>query len=180
MKDAAMQRSDSEVIRLAPPPVPSPPEPPSSLSWAEAFRRLWSGHGEIVTTALCALFVAAGWTADRTSAPRPASVGLFLAGYLLGGYRKAIEGTVTLFKDKALDVDLLMVVAAAGAAAIGYWEDGALLIFIFALSGTLEGIASARTKKDIAALMALTPDQASVIRGGVRREDCRRRRRPRR
>ena len=58
-----------------------------------------------------------------------------------------------------------MVVAAAGAAAIGYWEDGALLIFIFALSGTLEGVASARTKKDITALMALAPDQASVLRG---------------
>ena len=133
---------------------------------AEARRRLGPEQGEAVTTALCAFFVAAGWGAERAGAARAVSVSLFLAGYLLGGYRKAIDGTVTLVKDRALDVDLLMVVAAAGAAAIGYWEDGALLIFIFALSSTLEGIASARTKKDIAALMALAPDQASVIRGG--------------
>ncbi len=126
---------------------------------------LWSRHGETITTALCALFVATGWLADRGGA-RPLAIGLFLVGYAVGGYRKAIEGTVTLLRDKELDVDLLMVVAAAGAAALGYWEDGALLIFIFALSSTLEGVASARTKKDIAALMALTPDQASVIRGG--------------
>ena len=160
-----MQRSESEVIRLVTSGGAAPPAPRAFVAWAEAIRRLWSGHGEVVTTALCAFFVAAGWVAGQAGAPRPVSVGLFLAGYLLGGYRKAIEGTVTLVKDRALDVDLLMVVAAAGAAAIGYWQDGALLIFIFALSSTLEGIASARTKKDIAALMALTPDQASVLRG---------------
>src|SRR5450432_1593219 len=130
------------------------------------FVRIWSRHGEIMTTALCALFVGAGWVAERTGAPRAACVGLFLIGYVLGGYRKAIEGTVTLIKDRALDVDLLMVVAAIGAAMIGYWEDGALLIFIFALSSTLEGVASRRTQKDITALMALAPDQASVLRGG--------------
>jgi Cd2+/Zn2+-exporting ATPase len=161
-----MQRSESEVIRLMTPPEPTLQTPRVSAPRAEAFRRLWSVHGEIVTTALCALFVGSGWVADRAGAPRSVNVGLFLTGYLLGGYRKAIEGTVTLLKDKALDVDLLMVVAAIGAAAIGYWEDGALLIFIFALSSTFEGIASARTKKDISALMALTPDQASVLRGG--------------
>jgi Cd2+/Zn2+-exporting ATPase len=125
-----------------------------------------SRHGEILTTALCALFVGAGWAAVHVGASRAVCVGLFLTGYLLGGYRKAIEGTMTLIKDRALDVDLLMVAAAVGAAAIGYWEDGALLIFIFALSSTLEGIASARTQKDVAALMALTPDHARVLRGG--------------
>jgi Cd2+/Zn2+-exporting ATPase len=129
------------------------------------FVSVWSRHGEVMTTALCALFVAAGWAAERDGASRAACVGLFLSGYVLGGYRKAIEGTVTLVKDRALDVDLLMVVAAIGAATIGYWEDGALLILIFALSSTLEGIASARTQKDISALMALAPEQASVLRG---------------
>jgi Cd2+/Zn2+-exporting ATPase len=59
-----------------------------------------------------------------------------------------------------------MVVAAVGAASIGAWADGALLILIFALSGTLEGYASARTKRDIEALMALHPDEALVVREG--------------
>ena len=117
-------------------------------------------------TALCAVFVALGWMAQRGGASKAVSVVLFLGGYLLGGYRQAADGMRTLVRERALDVDLLMVVAAIGAAAIGYWEDGALLIFIFSLSGTLEGVASARTKKDIAALLGLAPDQATVVRGG--------------
>jgi Cd2+/Zn2+-exporting ATPase len=127
---------------------------------------LWESHGEAITTVLCALFVGAGWLAQRGGVSVVGTSLIFLIGYVLGGYRQAIEGTTTLFKDRELDVDLLMVVAAIGAAAIGYWFDGALLIFIFALSGTLEGYASARTKRDIEALMALHPEHALVVRNG--------------
>ena len=126
---------------------------------------IWERHGEAITTLLCAIFVGAGWLAQRAGLGNGAVV-LFLIGYALGGYRQAIEGTTTLFEDRELDVDLLMVVAAIGAAAIGYWFDGALLIFIFALSGTLEGYASGRTKRDIEALMALHPEEARVVRDG--------------
>ncbi len=164
MKGEAIQRAGADVIQRATTGA-APPPAAGRAPAADSSPDLWSWRGEVVSTALCAFLVAAGWLAQRAGAARPVSAGLFLGGYLAGGYRKAIEGTVTLFRDRALDVDLLMVVAAAGAAAIGYWEDGALLIFIFALSGTLEGVASARTKKDITALMALAPDQASVLRG---------------
>ena len=126
----------------------------------------WEKHGEAITTVLCAVFVAAGWVAHRAGLGATGTALIFLVGYVLGGYRQAIEGTTTLLKDRELDVDLLMVVAAIGAAAIGYWFDGALLIFIFALSGTLEGYASARTKRDIEALMALHPEDALVVRDG--------------
>src|SRR5580700_4223043 len=127
---------------------------------------LWERHGEAITTVLCAAFVGAGWLAHRAGLGVIGTSLIFLVGYVLGGYRQAIEGTTTLLRDRELDVDLLMVVAAIGAAAIGYWFDGALLIFIFALSGTLEGYASARTKRDIEALMALHPEDALVIREG--------------
>src|SRR5450432_1354068 len=126
----------------------------------------WEKHGEAITTVLCAVFVGAGWGAHRAGLGTVGTAVTFLVGYVLGGYRQAIEGTTTRLKDRELDVDLLMVVAAIGAAMIGYWFDGALLIFIFALSGTLEGYASARTKRDIEALMALHPEDASVVRDG--------------
>jgi Cd2+/Zn2+-exporting ATPase len=134
---------------------------------SSSFADRWEKHGEAFTTALCALFVAAGWLGSRAGVGVIATNALFLVGYVLGGYRQAIEGTTTLVKDRELDVDLLMVVAAIGAAILGYWFDGALLIFIFALSGTLEGYASARTKRDIEALMALHPEDASVVRDGL-------------
>jgi Cd2+/Zn2+-exporting ATPase len=127
---------------------------------------LWANHGEAFTTVLCAVFVATGWLAHRDGIGDLGTNVLFLVGYVLGGYRQAIEGVTTLVKDRELDVDLLMVVAAVGAALIGFWFDGALLIFIFALSGTLEGYASARTKRDVEALMALHPEDALVVRNG--------------
>ena len=113
------------------------------------------------------MFVVLGFVVARNGGPAALSTGLFLVGYVAGGYRQAIEGTTKLFAERELDVDLLMVVAAIGAAAIGQWFDGALLILIFALSGTLEGYASARTTRDISALMALAPDEAVRLRDGV-------------
>lgn len=129
-------------------------------------RTLWTRHGEAITTALCAVFVATGALAAHAELATGYSIALFLAGYIVGGYRQAIEGTTKLVRERELDVDLLMVVAAIGAAAIGAWFDGALLIFIFALSGTLEGYASARTQRDIEALMALNPEEATVVSDG--------------
>ncbi|MGD0678672.1 MAG: heavy metal translocating P-type ATPase [Polyangiaceae bacterium] len=145
----------------------SPTTPNSTLPAARPSRALlWQSHGEAFTTALCAGFVGAGWLAHRGGIGVVGTNAIFVAGYLLGGYRQAIEGVTTLLRDRELDVDLLMVVAAIGAAAIGYWFDGALLIFIFALSGTLEGYASARTKRDIEALIAIHPEDAIVVREG--------------
>jgi Zn2+/Cd2+-exporting ATPase len=128
--------------------------------------RFWRDHAEALTTALCAVAVLIGWMLLR-SGGQTAGVTVLVVGYVLGGYRQARDGLLTLVRDRALDVDLLMVVAAIGAAAIGQWFDGALLILIFALSGTLEGYASARTTRDIAALMALAPDEAVRLRDGV-------------
>lgn len=127
-------------------------------------RSLWTKHGEAITTAICVLFVLAGALVARAGGATWLTDGLFLVGYIAGGYRQAIEGTTKLIRERELDVDLLMVVAAIGAATIGYWFDGALLIFIFALSGTLEGYASARTQRDIESLMALNPEEAVVVR----------------
>lgn len=127
--------------------------------------RLWKDHAEPVTTALCAIAVLVGWLLLRNGLRVP-GVTVLIAGYVIGGYRQARDGFVTLVRDRELDVDLLMVVAAIGAAAIGEWFDSALLIFIFALSGTLEGYASVRTTRDITALMALAPDEASRLREG--------------
>ena len=130
-------------------------------------RTIWSKHGEAITTIICAVFVISGALVSRASAASPVVPALFLAGYIAGGYRQALEGVTKLVRDRELDVDLLMVVAAIGAAAIGYWFDGALLIFIFALSGTLEAYASARTQRDIESLMAINPDEAVVVRDGL-------------
>ncbi|MGG6313976.1 heavy metal translocating P-type ATPase [Paenibacillus macerans] len=98
------------------------------------------------------------------------SVTLYIAAYTAGGYLKAREGLVTLFKERDLDVNLLMIAAALGAASIGYWNEGAMLIFIFALSGALESFASERSRKDISALIAMKPETALRIDGDGMKE----------
>ncbi len=91
------------------------------------------------------------------------SVVVYVISYAVGGWNKAKEGIETLVKERDLDVNLLMIAAAMGAAAIGYWNEGAMLIFIFALSGALESFASERSRKDISALISLKPQTALRI-----------------
>jgi Cd2+/Zn2+-exporting ATPase len=94
------------------------------------------------------------------------SILLYITAYALGGWITAKEGIKTLIQEHDLDVNLLMIVAAMGAASIGYWNEGALLIFIFALSGALESYTMERSKKDISSLMSLKPETAIRIENG--------------
>ncbi|MFG3258486.1 heavy metal translocating P-type ATPase [Streptomyces sp. NPDC048172] len=94
---------------------------------------------------------------------------LFAGVYVTGGWEPGWEGVKAL-REKTLDVDLLMVVAALGAAAIGQVLDGALLIVIFATSGALEALATARTADSVRGLLDLAPTTATRLlpdrRGG--------------
>lgn len=98
------------------------------------------------------------------------SITLYVISYTIGGWNKAKEGVETLVKERDLDVNLLMIAAALGAASIGYWNEGAMLIFIFALSGALESYTMERSKKDISSLMALKPATAMRIEKGSMNE----------
>lgn len=87
---------------------------------------------------------------------------LYAAVYVAGGWEPGWAGLQAL-REKTLDVDLLMVVAALGAAAIGQVMDGGLLIVIFATSGALEALATARTQDSIRGLLDLTPSTATRL-----------------
>ncbi|MFB8122543.1 heavy metal translocating P-type ATPase [Streptomyces bacillaris] len=87
---------------------------------------------------------------------------LFAATYVTGGWGPGWEGLKAL-KGRTLDVDLLMVVAALGAASIGQILDGALLIVIFATSGALEAVATARTADSVRGLLDLAPATATRL-----------------
>ncbi|MGY0496967.1 heavy metal translocating P-type ATPase [Nocardia sp. FBN12] len=90
---------------------------------------------------------------------------LYLACYATGGWEPALAGMRAL-REKTLDVDLLMVVAAIGAASIGQVLDGALLIVIFATSGAVEAFATARTEDSVRGLLGLAPETATLLSDG--------------
>ncbi|MGW0840669.1 heavy metal translocating P-type ATPase [Streptomyces sp. NPDC002787] len=87
---------------------------------------------------------------------------LYVIAYAAGGWEPALEGLRAL-REKSLDVDLLMIVAALGAAAIGQVLDGGLLIVIFATSGALEALATARTADSVRGLLDLAPTTATRL-----------------
>jgi cation-transporting P-type ATPase J len=87
---------------------------------------------------------------------------LYAAAYVTGGWEPAWAG-LTALREKTLDVDLLMIVAAIGAASIGQVMDGALLIVIFATSGALEALATARTQDAVRGLLDLAPTTATRL-----------------
>jgi Cd2+/Zn2+-exporting ATPase len=129
--------------------------------WIETFKK----HGEMIAalTAGALIFIAWGLSAASLGA---VAIILFISAYVIGGFAKAKEGIEETIKDKTLNVELLMFLAAIGAAVIGYWLEGAVLIFIFALSGALETYTMNKSKKELSSLMSLQPETACVLRNG--------------
>ena len=93
-----------------------------------------------------------------------APLGFFLIAYTLGGFFTLKEAIENLRK-RQFEIDSLMLVAAAGAAALGQWAEGALLLFLFSIGHALEHFAMGRARRAIEALAKLAPERASVRRG---------------
>src|SRR5262249_11394687 len=117
---------------------------------------------EVRWALIATAFFAAGGVAELAGAPAPVWWTLYLACYVSGGWEPALAGLRAL-RNRTLDVDLLMVAAAIGAAAIGQVLDGALLIVIFATSGALEAVATHRTEESVRSLLDLAPQAATRL-----------------
>lgn len=124
-------------------------------------------HGEAVAAGISGLLILLAWLGSGHLIPDEA---LYLAAYIVGGFAKGREGILAWIHERKLDVNLLMLLAAAGAASIGYWMEGALLIFIFALSGALEAYSEQKSRRDLSALMSLKPETARIVVQGEERE----------
>ncbi|OUM39700.1 heavy metal translocating P-type ATPase [Arthrobacter sedimenti] len=102
------------------------------------------------------------WPLQMAGTPAPLWWSIYLACYLAGGWEPAWAG-ITALREKVLDVDLLMIVAAVAAASIGQVFDGALLIVIFATSGALEALVTQRTADSVSSLLTLAPERATRL-----------------
>jgi len=89
----------------------------------------------------------------------------FWAGaFVIGGFAKAVEGVTKTIQEKALNVEFLMIAASLAAFLTGEYAEGAVLIFIFAVSGVLEEYATSQTEKALTSLLKLAPKTAIMIR----------------
>ncbi|WP_455353849.1 heavy metal translocating P-type ATPase [Streptomyces sp. SYSU K217416] len=139
-------------------PAPPPAVPPSPR------RTGLSALPEVRWAALSALAFLCAFPLDLAGAPAWTWGPLYALCYAAGGWEPGWAGLRAL-REKSLDVDLLMVVAAVGAAAIGQFLDGGLLIVIFAVSGALEALATRRTADSVRGLLDLAPARAARLTG---------------
>ena len=135
----------------------------TALREAEESPTWWQRNHLWIATIGCWIFTISGIVGMRLlDAPKPVTTGLFVLAYLFGGTLPAIAALKLLAK-REVSIDLLMVLAALGAATVGHWEEGAILFGLFSLSNALEDYALGRTRRAVRSLMDLTPEEATLL-----------------
>ncbi|WP_313003942.1 HAD-IC family P-type ATPase, partial [Brevundimonas sp.] len=122
---------------------------------------------ELIFALTSGLALGLGFALEKLATGLPAWIplALFLIAYIFGGFFTVREAFENL-RQKRFEIDTLMLVAAAGAAALGAWAEGALLLFLFSIGHALEHYAMGRAKRAIEALAELAPRTAHVRRDG--------------
>lgn len=117
-----------------------------------------SKHGELTAALISGVLILIASFMDENNST--ISILLYVLSFCIGGFAKAKEGILDTIAEKELNVEMLMIFAAIGSAIIGYWTEGAVLIFIFALSGALETYTLNKTNKEISSLLSIQPQTA--------------------
>ena len=127
-------------------------------------RSWYQANRELLFSLISGLLLLTGWVGEAFfGLPAIAALGFYIAAYVFGGWDISQHAWHAL-KEKHFDTDLLMVMAAIGAALLGEWAEGALLLFLFSLGHALEERALDRARAAIRALADLAPKTALVKR----------------
>jgi len=125
---------------------------------------------ELILSLFCGLLLAFGFFGGRFfNLPENIAIGIYILAYLAGGY-DATRHSIKAVIHGHFEIDFLMVVAALGAAIIGKFPEGALLLFLFSMGHALEHFAMDRARHAIQALGEITPNTARVRRNGQEME----------
>jgi Cd2+/Zn2+-exporting ATPase len=137
---------------------------------AEGFRSWYKENREIVFSLTAGLLLIIGWLGETFfGLPAWIATTLYIGGYVFGGWDISQHAWHAI-KEKHFDTDLLMVMAALGAAFLGEFAEGALLLFLFSLGHALEERALDRARAAVRALADLAPKTALVRRDGKEQE----------
>jgi len=127
---------------------------------------VFGGKTELYFAVLSGVFFFTGLIIDKgTNLPDYYALISFIIAFIFGGWFATLEA-IDKIKKGEFEIDFLMLVAAAGAAYIGRWEEGALLLFLFSLGHALESYAMNKAKKSIEALGKISPKKAFVKKAG--------------
>ncbi len=136
----------------------------------EGLRSWYKENRELLFSIVSGLLLLTGWLGGQfLDFPALLSTVLYLTAYLFGGWDIARHAWHAL-RERHFDTDLLMVMAAIGAAILGEFAEGALLLFLFSLGHALEERALDRARAAVKALTELAPKTALVRRDGKEQE----------
>ena len=168
--DVVLRSDRSAGARPAPAPEPTLPH--------EHDREAGDGHdhahggafgprSELIYAVLCATMLTVGFLLSAvTSVGDGVPLAFYVAAYYFGGWYTTKEAIESIRAGR-FEIDFLMLVAAAGAAVLGEFAEGALLLALFSIGHALEGYAMGRARRAIEALAELAPQSATVRRAGV-------------
>jgi Cd2+/Zn2+-exporting ATPase len=121
---------------------------------------LFNERTELFFAALCGVLLLSGWLLSAFTTITPwVPWSFYLGAYVFGGIFM-LRDAIADIRAGRFEIDFLMLVAAAGAASLGEWAEGALLLFLFSLGHSLEHFAMGRAKRAIEALAELAPQTA--------------------
>jgi Cd2+/Zn2+-exporting ATPase len=136
----------------------------------EGLQSWYKENREIVFSLIAGLLVLIGWLGQTfLGLPVIVATMLYITAYIFGGWDISQHAWHAI-KEKHFDTDLLMVMAALGAAFLGEFAEGALLLFLFSLGHALEERALDRARAAVRALADLAPKVALVRRDGKEQE----------
>ncbi|WP_121665800.1 heavy metal translocating P-type ATPase [Mesonia aquimarina] len=131
---------------------------------------IFGKNTELIFAIICGVLLGIGFGLSFVeSVPQWVSLSLYIGAYFFGGFYTAKEAVETVAKG-GFEIDFLMLVAAIGAAILGEWAEGALLLFLFSLGHALEHYAMNKARKSIAALAELAPKTALLKKDGKTEE----------
>ena len=131
---------------------------------------IFGKNTELIFAILSGVFLALGFASSFIhNLPLLTGTIIYGFGYFFGGFYTTKEAYAAISKGQ-FEIDFLMLVAAIGAAFLGQWAEGALLLFLFSLGHSMEHYAMGKATKSIAALADLAPKTAIVRRNGVETE----------
>jgi Zn2+/Cd2+-exporting ATPase len=127
---------------------------------------IFGKNTELIFSIICGALLGIGFGLSyMETLPSWVSLSLYIGAYFFGGYFTAKEAIQTVAKG-GFEIDFLMLVAAIGAAILGEWAEGALLLFLFSMGHALEHYAMNKARKSIAALADLAPKTALLKKDG--------------
>ncbi len=122
------------------------------------------GRLEAILVVVTAIAIAASLVTERLNGPDWLILTINIISYVAGGIF-GLKASIESLRERKLNVDLLMVLAAIGAASVNQWREGAILLFLFSLSNVLQNYAMDRSRNAIRALLKLRPNEATLRHG---------------